>query len=141
MKSFDGIGEDMLIGGSIGVASTVGVSYAKGINPWTGNSLNSQREGYTVYQGLDPFTDEIRYVGITKRNPEVRWKEHYNSNSPRADLRYEPIEHGLTKMQARIIEQTIINRFGMQKTGGILYNRINSISPRYWESYGIIYNH
>lgn len=40
-NSFDGIGKSMLVGGAIGVASTVGVSYANGISPWTGKSLNT----------------------------------------------------------------------------------------------------
>ena len=38
-NSFSGIGKDMLIGGAIGVASTIGVSYASGINPWTGEII------------------------------------------------------------------------------------------------------
>jgi hypothetical protein len=40
-NSFDGIGKSMAIGGAIGVASTIGVSYANGINPWTGKEIVS----------------------------------------------------------------------------------------------------
>jgi hypothetical protein len=36
-NSFDGLGQSMLIGLGVGVASTGGVSYANGINPWNGN--------------------------------------------------------------------------------------------------------
>jgi len=36
---------------------------------------------------------------------------------------------GLTKNQARSIEQAIIKNLGMKKNGGILSNLINSISP------------
>jgi RHS repeat-associated protein len=36
VHSFDGIGGNMAIGTAIGIASTVGVSYANGVNPWTG---------------------------------------------------------------------------------------------------------
>jgi hypothetical protein len=32
----------MAIGGAIGVVSTIGVSYANGVNPWTGKSNASQ---------------------------------------------------------------------------------------------------
>ena len=77
---------------------------------------------YSVYQGLDPNTGEVKYVGITKRDPEVRWKEHQNSDSPRAGLFYKKVDNatGLTKIQARIIEQQLINRYGLMKNGGQL---------------------
>jgi hypothetical protein len=42
VNSFDGIGKNMTIGGSIGVATTIGVSYANGINPWTGKAVAIQ---------------------------------------------------------------------------------------------------
>ena len=45
---------------------------------------------------------------------------------------------GLSRIQARIIEQKMINTDQLQKNNGQLYNKINSISPRYWNSWGII---
>jgi hypothetical protein len=44
---------------------------------------------------------------------------------------------GLTRTQARIWEQTLINQYGLGKNGGMLYNQINSIAPKYWWQYGI----
>ena len=35
------------------------------------------------------------------------------------------------------MEQLIINEYGLQKNGGQLYNKINSISPSKWHQYGI----
>lgn len=35
------------------------------------------------------------------------------------------------------MEQLIINKYGLQKNGGQLYNKINSISPSNWHQYGI----
>jgi hypothetical protein len=35
----------------------------------------------------------------------------------------------LTKQQARLSEQSLINQYGLQKNGGALLNKINSISP------------
>lgn len=35
-SSFEGLGTSMAVGGTIGVASTIGVCYATNINPWTG---------------------------------------------------------------------------------------------------------
>lgn len=36
-------------------------------------------------------------------------------------------------MQARTMEQNLINKFGLQKNGGQLYNKIKSISPKFWD--------
>ena len=58
---------------------------------------------YTVYQGIDSETSgDIKYVGITKRNPKVGWKEHYASGTDRATLDYYSIENGLTKEQESV---------------------------------------
>ena len=92
---------------------------------------------YSVYEGSDVETGEVKYVGITKREPQVRWDEHHRSGTERAGLKYEIIERSLSRMQARIMEQTLINKYGMQKYGGALYNKINSISPSRWDMYGI----
>jgi hypothetical protein len=45
-NSFDGIGKSMIVSGAIGVATTVGVSYAQGINPWTGNKIYPSNNGF-----------------------------------------------------------------------------------------------
>jgi hypothetical protein len=65
---------------------------------------------YSVYQGID---DEgvVRYVGITGRDASVRFSEHLGSNTGKSLLRYEVITSDLSKIQARIIEQTLINQF------------------------------
>lgn len=81
----------------------------------------------------------MKYVGITKRDPDVRFREHLNSGTERANLDYKPIETGFTLKQARIMEQNLINKHGMIKNGGQLYNRINSISPKYWDEFGVRY--
>ncbi|MCQ2094784.1 MAG: hypothetical protein MJY81_07315 [Bacteroidaceae bacterium] len=49
---------------------------------------------------------------------------------------FENLGH-LTARQARIMEQALINKYGMQKNDGALLNKINSISPKKWEKYGI----
>ena len=35
------------------------------------------------------------------------------------------------------MEQMLINQYGLGKNGGQLLNKINSISPKYWDMYGI----
>lgn len=83
------------------------------------------------------MTGKIRYVGMTGRNPEIRFKEHLNSGTNKADLIYRPIKRNMTKLEARIWEQVNINSFGMMKNGGQLSNLRNEISPKYWHLYGI----
>jgi hypothetical protein len=119
-----------------GLASGMRDAYKAGENPWTGKS--NIKGDYTVYQGTD-VNGDTRYVGITERDPQVRFDEHLNSGTNRANLDYEPIQSGLSKTQARIMEQNRINQYGMQKNGGVLYNQRNSISPKYWNKYGIKY--
>ena len=43
LNSFDGIWQNIAIGGAIGVASTIGTSYANRINPWNGKALNTSK--------------------------------------------------------------------------------------------------
>ena len=132
--AWEGAKMSFITSGIGGIASAAQYSMEKKVSIWEPETAK-----YSVYQGLDPNTGEVKYVGITKRDPEVRWKEHQNSDSPRAGLFYKKVDNatGLTKIQARIIEQQLINRYGLMKNGGQLYNKINSISPKYWDKYGI----
>ena len=108
----------------------------EGRNFWTGAAPDPSKH-FVGYYGIDPVTGEIRYVGMTGRNPEIRFKEHLNSGTNRADLIYRPIKRNMTKLEARIWEQVNINNFGMMKNGGQLFNLRNEISPKYWYLHGI----
>lgn len=92
----------------------------------------------TVYVGMDD-ENVVRYVGITQREPEIRFSEHLNSGTARSSLRYYTIDGTgqLSRIQARIIEQQLINKFGLIKYEGSLINKINSISSKKWGRYGI----
>ena len=99
-----------------------------------------QGEGnYSIYYGVDDQTGEIGYVGITRREVEERAYEHLHSNTSRSLLDYYPVKipNNYSFIQARIIEQNLINTYVLQKNGGVLLNKINSISPRYWDKWGI----
>ncbi|TGX79998.1 GIY-YIG nuclease family protein [Palleniella muris] len=93
----------------------------------------------SVYIGRDA-NGNVRYVGITERNPQLRFNEHLNSGAERSNLRFDVVNGtgALSRIQARIIEQRLINIYGLGKNGGQLYNKINSISPDNWYKYGII---
>ena len=99
----------------------------------TGSGSNSV---YVGYEGSTP-----KYVGITERSPEIRFNEHILSGTERSFLKDAPINNtgNLSRIQARILEQRLINIYGLGKNGGLLYNKINSISPRYWDIWGIKY--
>ena len=90
-----------------------------------------------VYIGTDA-QGNVGYVGITN-NPNRRFMEHKYSKSPKNELDFQVIKGTgkLSRIQSRIIEQTLINSYGMQKNGGMLYNKINSISKQKWSNYGI----
>ncbi len=92
-----------------------------------------------VYRGIDA-AGVVRYVGITERNATVRFGEHAVSiGTGREFLKYSVIDGatGLSRIDARIWEQTLINQYGLEKNGGLLLNKVNSIAPRYWWLYGI----
>jgi RHS repeat-associated protein len=94
---------------------------------------------YVVYEGVDIATGTVRYVGMTGRDASVRFAEHLSSRTPKAFLDYNvvPGATGLSKTQARVFEQTLINKYGLSKNSGLLLNSRNSIAPKYWWQYGI----
>ncbi|MCH5686385.1 hypothetical protein LWM68_20250 [Niabella sp. W65] len=92
------------------------------------------KRAYTVYHGLDE-AGTVRYVGITSRNPALRIAEHKQAfGTGKELLDYEVIEgaNNLSRSEARVLEQTLINQHGLQKNGGLLLNQINSIVPTRW---------
>jgi RHS repeat-associated protein len=86
-----------------------------------------------VYQGVDGATGLVRYVGITQRDAAVRFGEHLNSGTARSFLDYSVVRGNLSRIDARILEQNMINQHGLPN----LLNRINSIAPRYWQQHNI----
>lgn len=89
-----------------------------------------------VYQGFDRATGGIKYIGITERIPLIRFGEHWNAfGTGKELLRYQvvPGATNLSRIDARIIEQNLINQHGLNN----LFNVRNSIAPRYWYKYRI----
>jgi hypothetical protein len=70
-----------------------------------------------------------------QRAPLVRFGEHLNSGTGKALLDYRVVSNAtkLSRIDARIIEQTLINKHGL----GNLLNIRNSIAPKNWWQYGI----
>ena len=129
------------IGAITGAAAGVRYAHDNKVDPWTGKSNTATSGNNSVYEGVDLNTREVKYVGRTERDPTIRWNEHRSSGTERANLDYRTVKGGtnLNKMDARIMEQNLINKYGLGKNGGQLYNKINSISPKYWNRYVIKY--
>ena len=91
-----------------------------------------------VYRGIDAV-GKVRYVGITGREPAKRFAEHAASGTARAPLQYRVVDGatGLTRTQARIWEQGLINQHGLGRNGGQLLNMRNSIAPQNWQQFVI----
>lgn len=76
---------------------------------------------------------------VLLREATIRFGEHLSSNSAKSLLRYEviPGAENLSRIGARVWEQNLINQYGLQRNGGFLLNKINSISPKNWWLFGI----
>ncbi|MBX3102795.1 MAG: hypothetical protein KF690_09825 [Bacteroidetes bacterium] len=96
---------------------------------------NVQGGANVVYQGIDKATGAVKYVGITERAPAIRFGEHISSGTVKSllDYRVVPGATNLSRLDARIIEQKLINQHGLNN----LLNIRNSIAPKYWFKYGI----
>ena len=82
----------------------------------------------------------VRYVGITSRDPQLRFTEHLKSGTNRSTLNFETVKIDMFgEMNARFWEQNQINQLGLQKNGGHLFNKINSIAPKNWNKFNIKY--
>ena len=87
-------------------------------------------ENVSVYvsKGAD---GKLQYVGITN-DVARRQAEHMRTKG----IDIEPIISNLSRSDAKALEQTLIELAGLEKTGGTLMNKINSISvsnPSYAE--------
>ena len=93
--------------------------------------INSKKlSNYTVYVIARHKTKDVVYVGITK-NYKSRKKQHTGKGKRFNGYDMMPIATGLTKSQARAMEQTIISAYTLDT----LKNMINSISPKKWSKF------
>jgi len=76
----------------------------------------------TVYRSVGA-AGEVNYVGITN-NLARRAAEHLRGSG----IQVEKLMGGLSRTDARAVEQTLIEIHGLGRNGGTLLNRINSIS-------------
>ena len=76
-----------------------------------------------VYRAVSAITGEVEYVGITN-NFARRAATHLRKRG----LRIRPLLEGLSRADARAVEQVLIEIHGLMKNGGTLVNKINSIA-------------
>ncbi|CCB87932.1 hypothetical protein [Simkania negevensis] len=87
----------------------------------------SVEQSVSVYRSFDKNTGEVNYVGITNNFPR-RSIEHWKQKG----IEIEPIPglNSLSQYDARAIEQALIVIHRLQKNGGTLTNKINSIAKK-----------
>ena len=69
-------------------------------------------------------------MGRTDRKPEIHFQEHFHDGSKKNIIvKYEPIKTTLDYNSSKAAEQILINKYGMEKNGGNLINKVNSRSP------------
>jgi RHS repeat-associated protein len=77
-----------------------------------------------VYRSFDA-AGRVQYVGITD-DLARRAAEHLSSKG----IQIESLMEGLSRSDARAVEQVLIEYYGLGKNGGTLMNKINAISPK-----------
>jgi RHS repeat-associated protein len=104
----------------------------------TAAGMHAAKGTHVVYQGIDK-SGVVRYVGRTSRNVQTRAAEHAASGGAKEGLIFRAVQGGenLSLQEARMLEQHLINQYGLGRYGGQLLNEINSISPKYWSAFGI----
>jgi RHS repeat-associated protein len=80
-----------------------------------------------VYRSVDPKTDRVSYVGITK-DFRARGRKHMREKG--IAIERIPGLSNLTRADARSVEQALIELYGLRKNYGSLMNKINSISRK-----------
>lgn len=115
------------------------VGYSIGTVGATGLTKLGSNAGktYQVYVLVGQSSNKVRYVGITSRNYFARFLEHLRKKSPIWQrLKSYPVPSPLlTKTEARILEQRLINDYKDQY--GKLLNRRNEIIESLWKILGI----
>jgi RHS repeat-associated protein len=106
--------------GYIGTATKNGANYLK---KKASAVIGAHKTGGNVVY-LSVEAGVTQYVGITN-NLARRAAEHLRIKR----INIEPLMQGLTKSDARAVEQALIKIHGLGKEGGTLLNKINSISP------------
>lgn len=91
-------------GSNVGLESSVA--------PNSSSTYFVKNEGYYVYYGVDD-QGVVRYIGITKRDPFIRFQEHLRSRTNRSFLNFEIFDDtgSLSLIEARIREQIEINNY------------------------------
>jgi hypothetical protein len=103
-------------------AGAVANEVANGVRGIVGAVSGAARGSMTVYRSLNAAGD-VQYVGITN-NLARRAAEHLRGSG----IQIEKLMGGLSRTDARAVEQALIEVHGLGRNGGTLLNRINSIA-------------
>lgn len=127
------VAENPLVQDAVIGAVTGGV-----INSLLRKAVVSTEVTHGLYEGLNA-AGEVKYIGRTSQPFATRFAQHAAKGGEKGSLFFREIEgaSGMTLQQARVAEQNLINQFGLQKNGGQLLNKINSIAPKNWTQFGV----
>lgn len=114
-----------IVRGASAGASAVGSLLTTPSVTQEGTTFQREEGNITIYQSFNPKTGEAQYVGITNSVPR-RSGEHKRNKG----IEIQPLDNipPLTKSDAKAVEQTLMEIYGLEKNGGTLINRINSIA-------------
>jgi RHS repeat-associated protein len=102
---------------------TAGMATVRGLLSRVGSKTAIEGGEYIVYRSVNPITKLVDYVGITKD-----FAKRETAHLVQKGIQIEQYITGLSKAEARAVEQVLIESHGMFKNGGALLNRINSIA-------------
>lgn len=102
---------------SVGTESAQAGTAARAATPNPGKT--------TVYQSFDS-SGKVQYVGITDDFP-ARASAHASQKG--ISISQIPGLENISRVDARAVEQVLIENYGLGRNGGQLLNKINSISP------------
>ena len=92
-NSLNGLGGSMAMGLGIGVSSTIGVSYANGVSPWTGKILSNNTSTSSNVENVLKSLDELKANGaeikINPLNENQELNMTIKHNGQKLDMRIE----------------------------------------------------
>lgn len=116
-----GINLQAAVAGGARTVSVAGPTLTITLAPGTMAMQNNH--GHNVYISTNPSTGETTYAGITNNFARRAYEQ-----LQKRGLRIKKLMDGLSREDARAVEQALIEIHGLQKNGGTLMNRINSIA-------------
>ena len=116
----------MVAAGAIDISTTIAESNTKAKDKAEPITKKKEKGNHTVYTLYNEVTKTVDYVGRTSRNPNLRENEH-KRNPARMNLTFQPVASNITAIQARGLEQRLIEYYGTLNKNNPANNQRNGI--------------